>query len=230
LDLFYEHRPIHSNELMEVEKVKAFKIFVSISKRKYYFESLDNDPYILLPYPSLKQFGSVLKGEKDLEQELTEVLRAISYSEGVHHPFTEDKLALKESKWKTNEFVSLRIFPREKFELLVQNLGKETLFIEYSPDSIQLRYQSGDQGKRIMLDLTLDLYELLQKVKSGYVPSTYELRGGFMNLTIFKTQLLSQSYNQLLLIEKNKDLYMVEKKDGKLNLFALEGGELIDKF
>ncbi|TFH59634.1 protein kinase domain-containing protein [Peribacillus frigoritolerans] len=230
LDIFYEHRPIHSNELMEVGKVEAFKTFVSISKRKYYFESLDNDPYILLPYPSLKQFSSILNRDKDLQQELTEVLKAISYSEGVRHPFTKDKLALKESKWKTTEFVSLRIFPRGNFELIVQDLGQETQFIEYSPDAIQLRYQSGKQGKRIMLDLTLDLYELLQKVKSGYVPSTYELRGSFMNLSIFKTQLLSQSYNQLLLTEKNRGFYMVEKKDGKLSLSALEGEEPIDKF
>ncbi|WP_428912082.1 protein kinase domain-containing protein [Niallia sp. Krafla_26] len=230
LDVLFQQRPIQPTELMEVDKVEAFKAFVSISKRKYYFESLDNDPYILLPYPSLKRFKRLLEGKVNPESELSEVLQAISTSEGVHHAYTKDKLALKESKWNRADFISLRIFPRENFTLKIQDLGQETQFIEYSPDMIQLRYHSSEQGKRIMLDLTLDLYELLQKVKNGYVPSTYELRGGFMNLTIFKTQLLSQTYNELVLIEKNKDLYKVKKADGKLSLFALEGGEQLEEY
>jgi serine/threonine protein kinase len=225
LDHLFEHRPIHSNDLVDMEKVTALKTFVSISKRKYYFESLDNDPFKLLPYPSLKQFGQVLNGDKNLKEELLDVLKAISYSEGIHQSFTIDQLALKESKWRSAEFVSLRIFPAEDFELIIHTLGQEGQFIEYSPDSIQLRYKSTLIKKRIMLDLTLDLYELLQKVKSGYVPSTYELRGGFMNLTIFKTQLLSQSYNELVLIENNKNLFKVIKKDGKLSLSVPEGGD-----
>lgn len=230
LDVLFQQRPTQPTELMEVDKVEAFKTFVSISKRKYYFESLVNDPYILLPYPSLKRFKQLLEGKVKHETELSEVLQAISKSEGVHHVYTKDKLALKESKWNKLDFISLRIFLHENFTLEIQDLGQETQFIEYSPDMIQLRYHSSVQGKRIMLDLTLDLYELLQKVKNGYVPSTYELRGGFMNLTIFKTQLLSQTYNELVLIDKNKDLYKVKKADGKLSLFAMEGGELLEEY
>jgi serine/threonine protein kinase len=219
LDAFYDQKPVDQEQLSNLYRVKNFKHFVQVSKRKYFFESLDQDPSLLLPYPSYQRFMGLFHDEEGLAKERELILNAISYTEGIRTP-VKGFLCLRESKWKTDDLISMRVFPIEDFQLQSLTLGDEFEFIEYEPDAFKLVYK---ENPRISFEVTLDLYELLNKVTQGYVPTAYELRGAFMNLAILKRQLLSQHYEEIILSD-HTGRYSARKEGEKLMLVPIEKG------
>lgn len=219
LDAFFDQKPIDQEQLSNLYRVKNFKHFVQVSKRKYFFESLDQDTSRLLPYPSYQKFTELFQDKERLSQERELILNAISYTEGIWTPI-HGALCLRESKWRTDDLISMRVFPIENFELQSLTLGSNFEFIEYEPDAFKLVYMN---NPRISFEVTLDLYELLNKVNQGYVPTAYELRGAFMNLAIFKRQLLSQHYEEIVLSD-HTGKYHVRKEEEKLILIPIEEG------
>ncbi|MGH0569751.1 MULTISPECIES: protein kinase domain-containing protein [Bacillus] len=219
LDIFYNQKPVTPEHFANRSKVKNFKYFVEVSKRKYFFESIDHDANRLLPYQSYERFISLFQKEENWGQERNQILKAISYTEGIRVP-REDALCLRESKWKSNDLISMRVFPMNDFRFEAITLGSEVEFVEYGADVFKLVYKD---NPRIGFEINLDLYELLNKVNQGYVPTTYEQRGAFMNLAIFKRQLLSQLYEKIILMDST-GRYEVKKEGRKLILLQNQEG------
>ncbi|NKW96659.1 protein kinase domain-containing protein [Bacillus toyonensis] len=218
LDAFFEEKPVGSDQISNLYRVRSFKRFVEMSKRKYFFESMDQDSNHLLPYRSYEKFIKLFDDEDTLNKERDLILRAISYTEEIRIPL-KDTLCLRESKWRTDDLISMRVFPMKDFKLETLMIGTEVEFAEYKKDAFKLVYT---QNPRISFEVTLDLYELLHKVIQGYVPTAYELRGAFMNLAIFKRQLLSQHYEEVILSDSSGQ-YMAKKEGKKLVLLPIEG-------
>ena len=59
-------------------------------------------------------------------------------------------------------------------------------------------------GARLILDV--DLLEVLDRLRAGYVPSQDEGRGILVNLALFKQQLLAVPTTELLIIEHDQVL------------------------
>ncbi|WLR46563.1 protein kinase [Halobacillus litoralis] len=217
LDAFYKQKPLEQEQLTNLYRVKQFKHFVQMSKRKYFFESLNQDSR--LPYPSFKRFSKLFEDNEDLVEVRDQILQAISFTEGILKPL-KGSLSLRESKWRTEDLLSMRVYPKDDFKLEMLTLGDGFDFIEYEPDAFKLVYKP---NKRISFEVTLDLYELFHKVNQGYVPTAYELRGAFMNLSIFKRQLLSQRYEEIILSD-HTGRYIAKKDGKKLVLVTIEEG------
>lgn len=179
--------------------ISYFRHFVKASKRKYFYEHVGEEQLHLLPYKSYEKYNKLFK-EENWEQELSTILRAISYLDGIRNPF-ENTLCFRDSKWRSETLVSMRVFPTDQFELRTNMMDVASQYIEVGQDTIRLVYKGSD---RIKLDITLDIYEMLMKVLSGYIPSSQEMKGPFMNIMIFKRQLLSQRYEEIMLVQQEQ--------------------------
>ncbi len=92
--------------------------------------------------------------------------------------------------------------------------------MEYIPSFTILNY---DPGENVRMEISLDLYEMLHRIRNGYTPSLNELRGSFINLLIFKRQLASTRYDEVLLTEDEQTYYRIYKsRDNKIFLREAE--------
>ncbi|WP_433938504.1 protein kinase domain-containing protein [Paenibacillus lautus] len=216
LDRLFDSRPKDYRDFQEAGKVEAFRHFLKMSKRKYYCEGLHaaSEGEKLLPYNHAEVFAELVSGAKDPTIIKPDLIRAISYTEQVYHAYADGNICIREIKQKGSSIVSVRVFPERLFAVRVQRPpGGDSGYVEHIPDSIELYYMT---NPRIKFTITLDLYELLMKVLQGYVPSRQELRGPFINLTIFKNQISGLHYDTLILTEDERQFYQLQKKDGKL--------------
>ena len=82
------------------------------------------------------------------------------------------------------------------------------------PAMLLLEYRQ-EENANIRLEIGLDLYEMLQHIRQGYTPSLNELRGSFVSLLIFKRQLASTRYDEVLLTQDEEQYYRVYQTDPK---------------
>ena len=205
----FEARP-NAPEDREPAKIEAARRYLASARRKLFFEghatseeASDEILQELLPYSHWRAFFAFLRSQTDPGDQLKGALvQAISRSEGVF----EDELGREsicirtrhgetqsvESGAEVKAFVT---YPASDFELEVDKCGADLNFVEWTPSALRLRHlQSG-----VMLDVPLDLYEMLMRIRDGYVPAAAETRTFFLNLLMFKKQLLSLPSQRLLL-------------------------------
>jgi hypothetical protein len=133
------------------------------------------------------------------------VVEAISLSEGLRHPSVRGRyLALRVARIKDPTVRSYRLFPRDGFEVLVGGGGMAE-FLESAPDAVELRpvAHRGVANLRI----PLDLLEMLESIRHGYRPSPADLQGLFVNLVIFRNELLNLQFEKVLLTPDDETLY-----------------------
>ena len=86
-----------------------------------------------------------------------------------------------------------------------------------------LRYQ--DKGLDAELLVSLDVYEMLQRLNDGYRPSIEEEQGYYLSLTVFKNLLGSAPYQEVLLSTSGHDFYhVVRQADGRLEMTRAREG------
>lgn len=212
LNVLYEYIPNEYSDYQNETKIDVYKNFLKISKRKYYFEGINSTKINnVLPYASIKNYLEVLtNAEKEVAKMF--IIKAISSTEQVKNEYARTNICIREAKQKETSVLSVRLFPAKDFELCESRIGSEE-FIEYASDALELRYKN---NRRIRFLITLDLYELFSKVSTGYVPTSQELRGAFINLTIFKNQLASLPYDKLIITQDEKDFFQITKANGVL--------------
>jgi hypothetical protein len=199
----------------------------STLRRKIYFERVDEEWVKMLPYAlfistadrpgfsGLMQRGS----PEELVQARDQLIHAISMSEGI---FAEragkDYLCLRTSQEPRVTIKSFRRFHKDHFRCSTRDIRDVGKYIEYEPPVLALEYEY-EPGKTIGVDIALDLYEMLHRIHQGYTPSVNELRGPYINLLIFKRQLASTFYHEVMLTEDEQTYYRVQKTaDHKLIL------------
>ena len=87
-----------------------------------------------------------------------------------------------------------------------------------------LRY-GGDAGLDAELLVSLDVFEMLQRLNDGYRPSVEEEQGYCLSLAVFKNLLGSAPYQEVLLSTSGHDLYRVARQaDGRLEMSRVKEG------
>src|SRR5260370_37938346 len=79
---------------------------------------------------------------------------------------------------------SYRLFPANSLAVTLAGTTG-TRYVEGEPDGLELTAR-GPSGHVARLRIRLDLFELLQHQREGYLPSIAEQQGRYLDLTIFK--------------------------------------------
>jgi hypothetical protein len=92
------------------------------------------------------------------------------------------------------------------------------------PTGLLLRYHD-PAGVDAELLVSLDIYEMLQRLNDGYRPSLEEEQGYYLSLTVFKNLLGSAPYQEVLLSTSGHDFYRIARHaDGRLEMARAQEG------
>ncbi|AEP29398.1 methylation-associated defense system protein kinase MAD6 [Brumicola nitratireducens] len=201
------------------ERYLSHRNVVGMLKRKAYFELRGENWRSLLPYRSAKLLVSFLEGEKSLEEAKTLAINAINRGEGLHNPmYFNGQLAMQVRKVNQGTIKSYRLFPSDVFSIEVKDSAMNSVYIEHSPHSLLLKYQD-ETGLHAELELDLDLFEMLQRLNHGYVPSAQAEQSFYLSLTVFKNVLASAPYQEVLLTTNGHHYEkIIRNDDGVLQL------------
>jgi len=225
LEKLFNNKPIDTSDQDKKRKENASNYLKAI-KRKLYFEGDDEvmkeqfgiDHYHFFPYKSFKQFVNFLKTGADTENQIrNDLVLAISKSEKIYNEMVgRENVCIRsnsENKSKTKAFYS---FKAADFEVVLPDIGdQQKRYLEYFPDHIIFRHTD----KSASLEINIDLFEILMRIKEGYVPTSIEIQTFFLNLEMFKRRILAKRSTKIVLTEDDTNLYSFEKsKTGKLIL------------
>ena len=76
------------------------------------------------------------------------------------------------------------------------------------------------------LRIRLDLFELLDRQRHGYLPGAAELQGRYLDLVIFKNKLSATPYQEVVLTTGGSDAHRIRREpDGRLVMTSLSAGD-----
>ena len=223
LEEYYNGKPSGTSDLDEQKKANAEKYLTSI-KRKIYFEG-DNeyiqeqfsvDHYSFLPYKYFNRFIGFLHSGIDHNNEIRDdLVLAISKSEKIYNEIVGRENVCISSGSKKSQTKAFYSSPAHDFEVTLPDVGVQSKYIEYFPDHIIFCHID----KSAFLEINIDLFEILMRIKEGYVPTSIEIQTFFLNLDMFKRRILAKRSSKVFLTEDDSNLYSFEKSaSGKLVL------------
>ncbi len=224
LEEYFLNKPEGTSDRGDGKKESA-DWFLSSIKRKIFFEG--NDKYIdeqfavnhysFLPYKYFERFVAFLKtGIDDNFQLRDDLVLSISKSEKIYNDEVgRENVCISSSSLKKSSTKAFYGFKSADFEVVLPDVGNQTDYIEYFPDHIIFRHAD----KTAALEINIDLFEILMRIKEGYVPTSIEIRTFFLNLEMFKRRILAKRSTKVFLTEDDSNLYSFEKSaSGKLVL------------
>ena len=174
---------------------------------------IDNDWSEMLPYQRFVEFLDLMTNRhaERLEDIRNRLIHAISLSENIYDPkIGQEYLCLRTSQENRVTIKSFRRFHKQHFHCRVQDIGKGAHYVEYIPTAIILDY---DRSEGISMEINLDLYEMLHRIRQGIYSEFERITGSYINLLIFKRQLSSTRYDEILLTEDEHVFYRVYKAE-----------------
>jgi hypothetical protein len=224
LTKLYNQRP-QSPDDRTPEALKVSQDYVASLRRKLFFEGINaggtgsNDTVLhsLIPYDNVPAFLEFVRTGRDNQETLKrDIILAISRSESIlEEGHGSENICIRTRHAPGAEVKSFYAYPASHFKLVLPDPGPQTQFIEFLPSSILMKHHSG----AIVLEITLDLYETLMRIRDGYVPAAGEMRAFFLNLLMFKKQLMALPADRLLLTEDNYELLQLRRTpNNKLEL------------
>lgn len=224
LEKHFLNKPEGTSDREENKKESA-DLFLSAIKRKFFFEGDDTymneqfavTHYLFLPYKYFERFVAFLKTGIDTNYKLRDdLVLAISKSEKIYNEEVgRENVCISSSGLKKSTTKAFYGFKSADFEVVLPNVGGQTDYIEYFPDHIIFRHTD----KKVSLEINIDLFEILMRIKEGYVPTSIEIRTFFLNLEMFKRRVLAKRSSKVFLTEDDSNLYSFEKStSGKLVL------------
>lgn len=196
--------------------------YTMMMRRRHYFEWRVPDRWKgMLPYRKVEQFLSLVRGSGTLESEIGYFLEAINRAEGFSNVEKfRDKLAFRVHDINKGTIRSYRLFDIDNFTL-EQNYIGDLRFLEYMPSALLFRFNS-PAGNQAEIEINLDVYEMLSRLREGYVPSIEEREGFYRTLAVFRNVLLSAPYQDVMLTETGTEFYEVSRGiDGVLSFAKL---------
>jgi serine/threonine protein kinase len=159
--------------------------------------------------------------EDSLQKLKVSLSMAISMNEGcANEAIWQKHLVLSSSEINDPFSNSFRLFDLNDFELFVNRTDHLVKYLEYEPDSLIFRHK---RETHIELVISLDLFEMLYFIQQGYSPSLNDLRGKFVELTIFKNLLENLTYNKVVVTRDNMEFYEISKDaNNHLNIAAMQ--------
>jgi hypothetical protein len=203
--------PRPSDDVPFPSVVEARRELAAVLRRWAYFERRDNGWRDMLPYTSVALLEAVVNAANDKDRERAcrdlrdRVVEAVSVAEGVRNPkLRRSYLALKVSRVKDAAIRSYRLFPKDDFRIDVARPAHED-FLEFAPDAVELAAVNGPARLRI----SLDLLEMMELIRYGYRPTEADLQGLFVNLLIFRNELIATTFDRVLLSADDEQFYEV---------------------
>ena len=175
-------------------------------RRKLFLEREEPGWIEMLPYARLAWFHRQLV--ETHSEDLSALVRAISNSEGLYDETFADELAVRLVTDVAGPERSFLPHPQNHFSLAPLDRTRSARYVEYEPDSLRLVHR---EHADIVLDIDLDLFETLMRIRDGNTPSREELRGTWLNLRVFKERLASLPADSLLLSRDGSPFYRVSR-------------------
>jgi serine/threonine protein kinase len=221
-DLFYkvfETLPREYTGQIDAPRLQPYQNYVSMLRRRHYFECRDEAWKTMLPYPSFERFLVLVQGQTELMAQVNDFLLAINRGEGLRDPSRlGNYLALRVRQIQKGTIRSYRLFDGTNFSLCLPQPGGVARFVEFLPQALRLRYGSSSTH-HAELNITLDIYEMLARLNQGYRPSVEEQQGFYRSLAVFKNLLASAPYQEVLLTETGHEFYRIRRDlSGNLSL------------
>ena len=214
--LLYNQRPM-SPEERTPDAISAARRYVVSLRRKLFFEgnreALTGSDSILweelLPYDNIPEFfGFIASGEDENDDLKEKIIEGISRSEGIYDPQRgRENVCIRTRQDLQARVKAFFTYPATDFSLNLTPAGMQVAYIEYLPSSIVFRHDPRD----IELEISLDLYEMLMRIREGYLPTAGEMRTFFLNLLMFKKQLMSIPSEELLLTETDYQVFKLKR-------------------
>ena len=224
LEIYFLDKPEGTSD-RDQSKMESADLFLSALKRKLFFEGNDKylveqfavNHYSFLPYKSFERFVMFLNLGADINYQLRDdLVLSISKSEKIYNDVVgRENVCICSSSLKKSSTKAFYGFKSADFEVVLPDVGNQTDYIEYFPDHIIFRHAD----KTAALEINIDLFEILMRIKEGYVPTSIEIRTFFLNLEMFKRRILAKRSTKVFLTEDDSNLYSFEKSaSGKLVL------------
>lgn len=195
--------------------------YLASARRRFYFECVDDDrARSALPFRSMDRFLGWLARPAELEARIPDLIAAINAGEGLpDQALADGGLALAIRDVPGGTIRSYRLFPRESLSLAVAGTSARR-YVEGEPDGLDLlAYGPGGQAAR--LRIRLDLFELLERQREGYLPSVADLQGRYLELLIFKNELSATPYQEVVLTTGSGGAHRIRREpDGRLVMTA----------
>jgi serine/threonine protein kinase len=174
-------------------------------RRKLFLEREGPDWAAMLPFRErLAAYIDLLSKSGDMDA--SDIVKAVSNSEGLFDPEFARGLAVRLVQDGDTAFRSYVIHPEKEFQLQPLDHSILATYVEYSPDSLRLRHRHHSD---VWLDIDLDLFEALMRIRDGFTPSREDLRGTWLNLRVFKERLASIPRDSILLSKDDREFYRI---------------------
>jgi serine/threonine protein kinase len=221
----YDELPRDVSGRASAHRAEAHRRFIAMARRRAFFERRDTGWRSMLPYKTAAELLSVVRGDTNPQRLLDTLLVAINRGEGLARPERiGDNLALEVRRVDGGSIRSYRLYPRERFSLSLADQATRSRFVEHMPTGLVLRYRD-KAGLDVELLVSLDVYEMLQRLNEGYRPSVEEEQGYCLSLAVFKNQIGSAPYQEVLLSTSGHDFYRIARHaDGRLEMTRAREG------
>jgi serine/threonine protein kinase len=206
IDRLRAELPTGPETLVSVARRGEIAFLQGSLRRKLFLEREEPHWIEMLPYARLTQFQRQLV--ETLDEDRSALVQAISNSEGLYDDRFATELAVRlvpDAAGSERSFVS---HSQEAFLLAPLDRKSAARYVEYEADSLRLVHRDHAD---IVLDLDLDLFETLMRIRDGNTPSREELRGAWLNLRVFKERLASLPADSLLLSRDGSTFYRVAR-------------------
>ena len=222
LRALYETLPRDFTGKPSSTRALAHRHFLSMARRRIFFERRDNNWPSMLPYRSSKQLLAMMRAQVSTELALEDVLHAINRGEGLLDPTRlGDSLALQVRQVERGTIRSYRLYHSNHFKLALKDSASQARFVEHMPEGLVLQFKDGSQEAELLINL--DIFEMLERLNRGYRPSIEEEQGYYLSLAVFKNVLGSAPYQEVLLTTTGQDFYKVQRHhDGRLEMAHLQ--------
>ena len=158
-----------------------------------------------MPYDNIAEFMRFINTNSDPTGHLSsQVILGISKSENIHNEARgRENVCIRTRHDIESRVRAFFTYPSNQFVLEREPTPIQAQFVEFLPAALQLIHK--ERGVR--LEISLDLYEMLMRIRAGYVPAAGEMRTFFLNLLMFKKQLMSNPSSRLLITDNDYTLY-----------------------
>lgn len=214
-----QHTPVAGDDVEFTLLLQRRRALQAMWRRLAYFERRDEGWRAMLPYRAIELLERIVlprteeEGREASTQLRDRVVEAICLSEGVRNEGIRKRyLALKITRVKDANLRSYRLFPKESFTVHVPKPAGLVDFLEYAPDAVEVVAERGAGVAR--LRVSLDLLEMLDLIGSGYRPTTTDLQGLFVNLLIFRNELLTTTFHEVLVTRDDREFYRIAAHAG----------------
>jgi len=227
-DLF--HSKPEGTEDNDIVRFNNAKLYHSSIRRKLFFEGEESllqhadlpEWKKLLPYHQFDRFNKTIIKRTDLGGSLrNELTLAISKSEGIYNENVGiENVCIRTTSGRHTEVKAFYIFSASEFEVVVKDIGEQSAFLEYLPNCLYYRHVDNTA----ILEIPLDLFEILFRIRDGYVPTVSEMRNFFINLEMFKRRIASKSSTRIILTEDDTSLFEIKRDPSQRIIMAKLGG------